>query len=148
MFEVKLDFTKVKTELKTLKARKVEKEIKDAAADKMLKHIHSKAPKKTGKFISSFKRRNTKTGVNLETKYADLFEWLEFTGTQAHVIRPVKAQVLHWLDPDTGEDVFRMKVNHPGFKHKPFARPGLAKTTPSATDHVLKAIKRDHKWMH
>lgn len=39
-------------------------------------------------------------------------------GTKPHVIKAVKAKMLHWVDKDTGEDRFAKEVNHPGFEGK------------------------------
>ena len=147
MFEVKINFTEIKNELKLLKQTNVKKITADIAEKKMQKHLAAKAPRRTGKFSSSFKKKNTKDGVQLVTKFGDLFTWLEFSGTQAHVIVPRKAKVLHWIDPATGKDVFRMRVNHPGFKARPFARPGLDKTLPSAAGEAIGQISRKHKWI-
>lgn len=35
-------------------------------------------------------------------------------GTKPHVIKAVRAKMLHWIDSDTGEDRFAKEVNHPG----------------------------------
>lgn len=37
-------------------------------------------------------------------------------GTVAHIIRPVRARLLHWVDPDSGDDRFAKEVHHPGTK--------------------------------
>ena len=37
-------------------------------------------------------------------------------GTVAHIIRPVRAKVLHWVDPVTGQDAYAKEVHHPGTK--------------------------------
>ena len=48
--------------------------------------------------------------------------FVEF-GTSPHIIRPVKAQALHWVTD--GEDVFAMSANHPGTVAQPFFRPAM-----------------------
>jgi len=37
-------------------------------------------------------------------------------GTVAHIIRPIKAKMLHWVDPVSGDDRFAKEVHHPGSK--------------------------------
>lgn len=37
-------------------------------------------------------------------------------GTKAHIIRPIKAKMLHWVDAGSGEDRFAKEVHHPGTK--------------------------------
>lgn len=42
-------------------------------------------------------------------------------GTVAHIIRPVKAKMLHWVDPASGEDRFAKEVHHPGSKARKYS---------------------------
>lgn len=46
------------------------------------------------------------------TTINDLWTWWEHTGTKAHIIRPVRAQILRFLVD--GKTVFAMVVKHPG----------------------------------
>lgn len=41
-------------------------------------------------------------------------------GTGPHEITPRNARYLHWVDPATGEDVFRSRVWHPGTQPNDF----------------------------
>ena len=50
-------------------------------------------------------------------------------GTRPHEIRAKHAKALHWVDPETGEDVFRRKVMHPGTRPQPYMRPAFAAAT-------------------
>lgn len=43
-------------------------------------------------------------------------------GTEPHIIKPVNAKVLHWVDANTGEDVFAREVNHPGFEGREYSQ--------------------------
>jgi len=45
----------------------------------------------------------------------EIFKFVD-EGTVAHIIRPVTAKVLHWVDVSTGEDHFAKEVHHPGTK--------------------------------
>ena len=44
-----------------------------------------------------------------------IFKYVD-EGTKAHIIKPVTAKVLHWVDVNTGEDHFAKEVHHPGNK--------------------------------
>lgn len=44
-----------------------------------------------------------------------IFKYVD-EGTKAHIIKPVRAKMLHWVDPTSGEDVFAKEVHHPGSK--------------------------------
>lgn len=50
-------------------------------------------------------------------------------GTRPHEIRPRNARVLHWVDPKTGQDVFRPRVMHPGTRPRPYMRPAFTQAT-------------------
>lgn len=54
---------------------------------------------------------------------ADYAGWV-VDGTGPHEIVPRSATVLHWTDTDTGEEVFRRRVWHPGTQPNDF--PGRA----------------------
>ena len=66
------------------------------------------------------------------SKYAPL---IELTGSIAHEIRPVNKKALFWK----GASHPVKKVNHPGFKAKPFLRPALYDNI----DNIQKAIDRE-----
>lgn len=44
----------------------------------------------------------------------EIFKYVD-EGTRPHIIRPVRARVLHWVDP-SGQDIFAKIVHHPGTK--------------------------------
>jgi len=44
-----------------------------------------------------------------------IFKYVD-EGTVAHIIKPVRAKMLHWVDADSGEDRFAKEVHHPGSK--------------------------------
>lgn len=45
----------------------------------------------------------------------EIFKFVD-EGTKAHIIRPVKAKMLHWVDAASGGDIFAREVHHPGTK--------------------------------
>lgn len=51
-------------------------------------------------------------------------------GRKAYVIVPVKAQVLHWVDKQSGEDVFASKAKIPRFRPRRFVRDTIREKTP------------------
>lgn len=148
MITITADFSGIRNALDALAKDPLPSRVADIAENKMLKEIHSRAPSKTGKYRSSFKRvKSYKQGMRLETPYGELMGFLEFTGTQAHVIVPVKAKVLHWLDPETGQHMFRYRVRHPGTRPSPHLRPALRKVAPSAVNEAMLELKRRHPWI-
>ena len=55
------------------------------------------------------------TNIYISVGTADeIFKYVD-QGTKAHIIRPVNAKVLHWVDAD-GENHFAKEVHHPGMK--------------------------------
>lgn len=61
--------------------------------------------------------------------------------TSAHEIRPVKAKALHWVEHETGEDVFAQLVRHPGsvIPARPFMTPALE----AEMDPLIRDIRAD-----
>lgn len=60
--------------------------------------------------------RLTADDIYISVGTADqIFKFVD-EGTKAHVIRPVKAKMLHWVDTASGEDRFAKEVHHPGTK--------------------------------
>lgn len=51
-------------------------------------------------------------------------------GRKAYVIIPVKAQVLHWVDKQSGEDVFASKAKIPRFRPRRFVIDTIKEKTP------------------
>lgn len=50
-------------------------------------------------------------------------------GSRPHEIRARNVKALHWIDPETGLDVFRRRVMHPGTAPQPYMRPAFAAAT-------------------
>jgi len=51
-------------------------------------------------------------------------------GRKAYVIIPVNAQVLHWVDKQSGKDVFATKAKIPRFRPRRFVRDTIREKTP------------------
>lgn len=68
-------------------------------------------------------------------RYTTDAEYADFVidGTGPHEITPRNANYLHWVDPGTGEDVFRSRVWHPGTQPNDY--PGRT------ADHVLPLVE-------
>ena len=73
------------------------------------------APRKTGVYLNSINYDGDKT-ITANASYSADIEY----GTNAHEIKPVNAQALHFKQ--NGKDVFYKKVNHPGTKPNPVMR--------------------------
>jgi hypothetical protein len=57
-------------------------------------------------------------------RYTSDVEWADWVidGTGPHEILPREARYLHWVDPGTGENIFRTRVWHPGTQPNDFPR--------------------------
>jgi len=83
--------------------------------------LRANTPKDTGNLANSWfelDRTNNSITISIQesggrTKNSDKLKYIIF-GTRPHPIYPVRANALHWIDPDTGRDIFASKVNHPG----------------------------------
>ena len=148
MITIRYDIEPVKRAIRDLQKSDLPDAVVRHAEKKMLKHVAAKAPRRSGTFASSFKPQSTRgKRMRLITKYGALFRFLEYSGTQSHIIVPVKARVLHWIDPDTGKDMFRYRVRHPGTSPTPFARPGIRKVAPSALHDAFRDLTRRLPWL-
>lgn len=73
------------------------------------------APRKTGVYQRSIEYDGDKT-ITANARYSAAIEY----GTNAHEIKPVTAQALHFRQ--NGKEVFYKKVYHPGTKPNPVMR--------------------------
>ena len=63
-------------------------------------------------------------------------------GTRAHGIDPVRAKMLSWIDPASGERVFAHHVDHPGTAANPYLSSAAAKTTKDVDEQIVKRIDK------
>ena len=111
-------------------------------------NFKQKVPKDTGEYKKSWKvKKYSKKGFTLETKMGFLFDILEFQGSKPHIIEPVRASVLHWIDKETGQDRFAMRVRHPGFKAIPHARPFVKKNVMRVARDLMSFYKSKKEWI-
>ncbi len=91
----------------------------------LLVRIQSLAPKKTGKYAKSWKLGKT-TGNKTEvfTDEGKLYAILEFQGANPGIRTPKQAKAIRF-ETSSGEIVFTMKVDWPGFKAIPHVRPAM-----------------------
>ena len=137
-----MDFKEMEKELKSLKTIDTTPFWKRESKD-FLNQFKQKVPKDTGKYRKSWEiKKANKKGFKLETKMGFLFDILEFQGSKPHIIEPVKASVLHWIDKETGQDRFAMRVRHPGFEKIPHAKPTLKKALPRIAKRYFKFYKK------
>jgi len=100
------------------------------------------APRKTGKFAKGigFKTYERGKGGAMELRVTDpqpLGKWIR-GGTKPHVIVPVRARCLHFFTR-SGDEVFTMKVHHPGTKPSPYQERAMKRMTPEI-DKSLKKL--------
>lgn len=89
-------------------ARLMEKDVKAAFADAVANWKHQPD-------FRGYVRIDSK-GIYISVGTQDLIFKFQDLGTKAHIIRPKRAKVLHWVAP-TG-NVFAKEVHHPGTKAK------------------------------
>lgn len=91
------------------------------------------APRKTGVYQRSIEYDGDKTVIASANYSADI----EY-GTNAHEIKPVNAQALHFKQ--NGKDVFYKKVNHPGTQPNPIMRMA-ARTVQKEIPKIFKELQ-------
>ena len=109
----------------------------------LLMEVKKRAPVDTGAYKKSWKKgRITRQSAHVETPKKKLYKMLEFTGAKPHKIRARRVKYLHWVDKQTGKDMFRKEVNHPGFNPIPHARPAARKVSEQTAKAVIKETER------
>lgn len=63
-------------------------------------------------------------------------------GTREHPIDPVRAQMLSWIDPASGERRYAKHVDHPGTAANPYLANAAAKTTKNMDEQILKKLDK------
>ena len=94
-------------------SRAMEKDVKGAFQDRVKDWKHQ--PVFRG-YVRVTKSPGTLISI---TTQDEIFKFVD-EGTIPHIIKPVRAKVLHWIDKPTGEDRFAKLVHHPGFKGRKF----------------------------
>lgn len=94
------------------------------------------APRKTGVYQRSIDYDGDKT-ITANANYSADIEY----GTNAHEIKPVNAQALHFKQ--NGKDVFYKKVNHPGTKPNPVMRMA-ARTVQKQIPQIFKDLQNKY----
>ena len=146
--KVQDDFKKIIPEIRKLEKFNLAKKCLQHGAELLQRELRKDAPHRTGKYVNSWKtRKPKKDSITIETPMGQLMLWLEFTGTRPHVIVPRRAKVLKWVNRETGQDVYAMKVNHPGTKPQPHLRPFIKKILPKWIDYTFTQIKKEHVWL-
>ena len=141
-----LDFKPIAEFVKKLNKKELITRCFEWGAEKLLFEITAKdIPFDTGRYRKSWKKNKPKKEtISVETPMGQLMIWLEFTGTVPHEIVPKRpGYPLHWIDPDTGEDVFRYKVWHPGTTATPHLRPAIKRFLPKWQDYIFEQIKKN-----
>ena len=146
---MKIDFKEVNTEIKKLSKFTIAKKCLDWGTEYLYREITNPdtIPFNQGNYRASWKKKKIKKQtISVETPMGQLMIWLEFTGTKPHIIVPVRAQALHWIN-DAGQDVYAMEVHHPGTKPQPHLRPAIKKFLPKWRDYIFKLLQTEHTWI-
>ncbi len=111
----------------------------DWGAAKIKKRAMAKVPVDTGRLKKSIKIKKITGGKSIgpDTPY-DIY--VEF-GTGPHLIKPVRASVLHWVGKD-GKDHFARSVMHPGTRRQPYMRPAMNENRKPIAQHLAKEIRK------
>ena len=144
---MKFDFKEINQEIKKLKKYPDKKKILKFAAKKFKLFMSKYANVDSGAYVDSWKPKIKGDTLSITTPKGQLMIWLEFTGTIPHVIVPVRANVLHWIDRETGGHRFSMKVHHPGTQATPHVRKCIKLTLRELQKYYYSEIKRDVKWL-
>ena len=88
-------------------ARQMEQDVKGAFEDAVAAWNHQP-------IWRGYVRVNS-AGILISVGTQDLIFKFVDEGTEPHIIRPVKAKVLHWITP-SGDNAFAKEVHHPGTK--------------------------------
>jgi len=126
---IKFDFTSLNRELDSM-ASTHENRFNYAvlldAQEIFLNYIQQLAPNKSGKYAASWKKGSI-TGkiATVMSSQGMLFNLLEFTGAKPQLRQRSKGQKPYVFETESGETVFTMKINWPGFDNIPHVRPAL-----------------------
>jgi hypothetical protein len=83
--------------------------------------VTARTPRKTGRLARGWQRIDYGF-LGFEVVHeSQIVDFLEY-GTRPHIIVPVIANALHWVDEESGDDVFARRVRHPGTKPLGFVR--------------------------
>ena len=92
--------------------------------DILLNFIKQLAPRNTGKYADSWKKgKLTGKIAEVTSNQGKLFGILEFTGAKSQLRKRTKGQGPYVFTVSTGETVFSMTINWPGFENLPHVRP-------------------------
>lgn len=111
----------------------------DFGAVKVKKTAQEKVPVDTGRLKKSIEIKKITGGKSIgpDTPY-DIY--VEF-GTGPHLIKPVRASVLHWVGKD-GKDHFARSVMHPGTRRQPYMRPAMNENRKPIAQFTTKEIRK------
>ena len=142
---VRKQFESMRTDLPHLQARLLQQ-----VSQITINLLKSNSPKETGELANSWyeKSRTYDTVIiSVPSSQTQKVKHIIF-GTRAHVITPRKAKMLHWVDPDTGLDIYRKSVNHPGTKPNNFIASVLYTMSLNIEALMLKTLKSSHPYYH
>jgi len=128
-FIFKINLLPVTRELKKMASTNNEKfnrAVLIDAQDILLNYIRQLAPRKSGKYAKSWKKGQI-VGKKAEvtTTAGKLFALLEFTGAKPQTRVRSPGQGPYVFKDESGNVIFTMKINWPGFDNIPHVRPAM-----------------------
>lgn len=131
-FDVKIYVTK--GQLKDM-PRKIRDKVVPLAIERLANstyyEMRSRVPVRTGVLRATIAKDVKKSSFSVGP--TEDYAGFVILGTRAHVIRPRSSPVLHW-QTDEGEDVFAMRVFHPGTRPNDFVTSTLDAISPTVID--------------
>lgn len=129
IFNFKLDMSPIERELKNMantNNEKFNRAVLVDGQDILLNYIRQLAPKKSGKYAKSWKKGQiVGKKAEVRTSAGKLFALLEFTGAKPQTRVRSPGQGPYVFKSESGEVIFTMKINWPGFDNIPHVRPAM-----------------------
>ena len=144
---VDVDISEITSELSRLSKFDIATKLLDWGQEMLLREIKKRANYDTGQYRNAFKQgKIKKETAEIVTPMGQLLIWLEETGTKPHIITPKKARVLHWVN-EGGQDIFAMRVRHPGTKATPHITPAIKHFIPEWHEYIFTQLKTKYEWL-
>ncbi len=139
------NFTKVEKYFKNIQDDypKIKESILSVSQKLLLQNLQRLAPRNTGAYANSWKLGPiTEEGASITTPMGNLFIILEFTGALPSKRKRSKGEKPYVFTDKSGNTVFTMTINNPGFKKIPHAQPALDLTMKAIPDIMKKELEK------
>ena len=144
---IDVDIKNIEAELTKMSKFDLATKLLDWGQEILMREIKKRANYDTGQYRNAFRQgKIKKETAEITTPMGQLMIWLEHTGTKPHIITPKHAKVLHWVN-EGGQDVFAMRVRHPGTKATPHIGPSIDYFLPVWNDYIFTQLKKEYGWL-